>query len=1022
MEVAMPALRHGTLPLWVALGAANLLGLDACREPAATECGAEGTHSFLDAAGACHCEEGYDWANAESGDYTCAPVAGPIGPTECVPDCDSRECGPDPACGVDCGACTSPPRAECVTDYRLRRYAATGTCDDGECAYDFTYATCTYGCDAAAGECIGCSDGCPQNGASECSAGYLRRCTAGSDGCLSWSAPTRCSDGFCADATSCGSCADECSAVGLDVCSDGVLTTCVADANGCLSWSAGTNCPSGFCANGQSCGVCNNECSPAGATSCSWGELYTCIEDTNGCTSWSAPVTCSEGFCRDATACGSCNDTCSTSGARECVSGSVRTCTSDANGCLAWSTWSACSDGFCANATTCGTCYHQCTTVGATECFSGQLRTCVADANGCRSWSSYVPCTSGFCANATTCGTCTPTTCAAEGKNCGTIADGCGGTLACGSCDEFSECGGGGVANVCGGRREPMTPICSVDNWCWENPLPQGHDLLGAFATPGGEQWVVGKGGTVLRWNGSTWSGWLAVTGEWLRGVWASSSSNVWAVGNAGTILRYTGSSWSTVTSPTTSELRGIWGAASNSIWAVGASGTVLKYNGTSWSLVTVPTTAHLSAVWGTSASDVWAVGAKVILHWNGSAWSATTAAWDLASVWGTSTTDVWVASYSGVMRWNGTSWNSSTSAHGYAVRGSSATDVWVVSSQLGAYHFDGLTWSSTTIGGGHWYATLNALTGNAADNLLAVGDNGVIYRRTADGWHLVSRGVHALLPERIQLSTLAATSAGVVFAAGFEYGGGLSDDYGYVMQRTADGWMTSFTSRPPENVVDLSGSSATDAWAVSGYYDRILHWTGSYWSTATTPWHLWGIGAAAATDVWAVGGDRTAHFDGTAWSLVPNPVSGTSVTLGEVTVRTSSDVWVGGSNGTLLRWNGTAFATVPTGVTATIGKLSAPASNFALACAGNDLLRWDGTSWASAGIAAWAVWAGSATNAWALVPGASSYSATPTRWDGTSWTPARVGVLGDMSAQDLAGSGAQVWVLGEQGEILHHP
>src|SRR5439155_20781893 len=46
---------------------------------------------------------------------------------------------------------------------------------------------------------------------------------------------------------------------------------------------------------------------------------------------------------------------------------------------------------------------------------------------------------------------CTPTACAAQGKNCGTIPDGCSGTLTCGSCTAPQTCGGGGVANVCGG-------------------------------------------------------------------------------------------------------------------------------------------------------------------------------------------------------------------------------------------------------------------------------------------------------------------------------------------------------------------------------------------------------------------------------------------------------------------------------------------------------------------------------------------------------------------------------------------
>ena len=47
-------------------------------------------------------------------------------------------------------------------------------------------------------------------------------------------------------------------------------------------------------------------------------------------------------------------------------------------------------------------------------------------------------------------GGCTPTTCQAEGANCGTISNGCGNTLDCGTCTSPATCGGGGVDNVCG--------------------------------------------------------------------------------------------------------------------------------------------------------------------------------------------------------------------------------------------------------------------------------------------------------------------------------------------------------------------------------------------------------------------------------------------------------------------------------------------------------------------------------------------------------------------------------------------
>ena len=57
---------------------------------------------------------------------------------------------------------------------------------------------------------------------------------------------------------------------------------------------------------------------------------------------------------------------------------------------------------------------------------------------------------------------CTPTTCAAQGKNCGSLSDGCGGTLSCGSCTSPATCGGGGTANVCGGGSGSCSPTISA--------------------------------------------------------------------------------------------------------------------------------------------------------------------------------------------------------------------------------------------------------------------------------------------------------------------------------------------------------------------------------------------------------------------------------------------------------------------------------------------------------------------------------------------------------------------------------
>lgn len=53
--------------------------------------------------------------------------------------------------------------------------------------------------------------------------------------------------------------------------------------------------------------------------------------------------------------------------------------------------------------------------------------------------------------------TCNPQTCAQLGAVCGSVGDGCGGVLQCGSCPSGSLCGGSGVPNQCGGSCKKLT-------------------------------------------------------------------------------------------------------------------------------------------------------------------------------------------------------------------------------------------------------------------------------------------------------------------------------------------------------------------------------------------------------------------------------------------------------------------------------------------------------------------------------------------------------------------------------------
>ena len=92
---------------------------------------------------------------------------------------------------------------------------------------------------------------------------------------------------------------------------------------------------------------------------------------------------------------------------------------------------------------------------------------------------------------------------------------------------------------------------------------------------------VSSEEGIILHYNGSAWSEVYNDSVE-LYGVWGNSSSDVYAVGSGGTILHYDGDTWSTESSGTTADLRGIWGSTSGDIFVSGEDGTILYYD-TSW-------------------------------------------------------------------------------------------------------------------------------------------------------------------------------------------------------------------------------------------------------------------------------------------------------------------------------------------------------------------------------------------------------------------------------------------------------
>ncbi|HMA37228.1 MAG TPA: hypothetical protein VKY74_22425, partial [Chloroflexia bacterium] len=145
-------------------------------------------------------------------------------------------------------------------------------------------------------------------------------------------------------------------------------------------------------------------------------------------------------------------------------------------------------------------------------------------------------------------------------------------------------------------------------------------------------------------------------------------------------------------------------------------------------------------------------------------------------------------------------------------------------------------------------------------------------------------------------------------------------------------------TSRDGLNAV--AGVAANDVWAVEyelldngNWRSPPLHWDGSSWSIIPNPTpgihtDFYDVAARTTNDVWAVGGykpdsshyqTQTQHWDGTSWTFVASPNVGQGLNnLVAVAPIAANDVWAAGfaNNGvaqTLTEhWTGSSWQIVP--------------------------------------------------------------------------------------------------------------
>jgi hypothetical protein len=218
---------------------------------------------------------------------------------------------------------------------------------------------------------------------------------------------------------------------------------------------------------------------------------------------------------------------------------------------------------------------------------------------------------------------------------------------------------------------------------------------------------------------------------------------------------------------------------------------------------------------------------------------------------------------------------------------------------------------------------SLNAISGTGVTDVWAVGDtitsagtsHGLAEHFNGATWTVVASPRMA----GTSLGTVSADSPTDAWAGGSNSSGPLAEHW------NGTGWRVTKIPSPPDahTVESIDATSPTNAWAlglgsVPGYsggaFSFADHWNGSHWSlafTTATGTVLTGLSGTSASDMWAVGSGLIEHFDGTAWTQVANPAG---QNLAAVAALSPGDAWAMSQDGLLVEhWNGSSWAQTAT-------------------------------------------------------------------------------------------------------------
>lgn len=383
------------------------------------------------------------------------------------------------------------------------------------------------------------------------------------------------------------------------------------------------------------------------------------------------------------------------------------------------------------------------------------------------------------------------------------------------------------------------------------------HGLDGAIAISAATTnsvWILTSTNGLHRYDGTSWAPTTVPSVPSLRALHAVSPSDVWAVGDLGTVLHWDGATWSVVGAgfSSLSDLRAVHALGPNDVWIGGTGGAIRHFDGATWTDRSV--SDDVVTLWAAGPSDVWEGGAA-LRHWTGTAWSVPPSGGfsNIVTVVGSTPSNVLIQTTLFSYRWNGTTLTRLSDPTGVAAAWDGSRFVVAV--------------RQNTLGDPTLYAT--DLTSPVAfitrplgtiDSIFVLGDDDLLVS--------VGTNLHRGAFDTAFVAQPTLSGHGTpIEAAGIGDVWTRDPTVGYVGHWNGTAW-SRYVVSAGSAVTDVARSSS-DVWAAAG--GAVYRLTGSTWTAdPSAPAGTRVLAPSPDGSVFALGNTASAHLVGGSWNVLP--------------------------------------------------------------------------------------------------------------------------------------------------------